>query len=562
MLTTAKKHRLILLLLLVLGFGLRIYRLGALSFSEDESHKIEAVQSYLHGDITPNAEHPMLMKNLILLSYVTEQWWNKHIGASRGRLWTISEEAAVRFPNALFGALTIFPLYWLAESFLGGEIALLAAALWATGLNAISFNRLAKEDTLLVFFMLFAFFFFRKAKLFGDQNPERRDQAALLSGAMFGLMLASKYFPGFLGINFIFYYAFRRHRPENRGIPPKILAQTFVVMGIVFVAANPSILIPSVWHYLIQYTREGLLAHHGYLFMGKLYFNLPQRTIFGTPFYFYALYFLVKTPLPVLTLFLAGFVNLFRPRDHYGKQFLLYILFFWFVSYSLIGAKWLRYSLHFLAFFYMIAATGFYDLWTLAKRGGARLRQAGTAGLRLAFAPAGALLTMFLVFNTFTNLPYPLLYVNSLGGGRAYAATYFPQDEYYDAGFSQAYEFVARQAPENSTVATDAQGVFRHYANRLGRADLRLTLLSGKDLNPAGSGPVFVLLHEGNHYFENELLFQNLPSRETPVHIVRIRDREVVRVYRLNPVQYAEMKKVASSVAVAEAMKENVERNP
>ncbi len=75
-----------------------------------------------------------------------------------------SEEAALRFPNALIGALTVIPLFLLTLAFFDRWHALLAAAFWAVGINAITHNRIGKEDSLLVFFMLFAFFFFVRAK--------------------------------------------------------------------------------------------------------------------------------------------------------------------------------------------------------------------------------------------------------------------------------------------------------------------------------------------------------------------------------------------------------------
>lgn len=559
MLPISKKHLLILILLFAIGLGLRVYRLGAAGFSEDESHKIEAIQAYLHGDITPNAEHPMLMKNLILISYRTEQWWNRQGALFFGRqAWRIRDEAAVRFPNAWFGAMTVFPLYWLAEVFLGGEIALFAAALWATGINAISFSRIAKEDTLLVFFMLFAFYFFRKAKLFGAEQAALQFRASVWCGVMFGLMLASKYFPGFLGINFLFYFIIRRHAPENRAIPRKTLGTLFAVMGVVFILANPSILIPSVWHYLLQYTHEDFIAHHGYQMMGKMYLNFPQQMIFGVPVYYYALYFLVKTPLPVLLLFLFGSVNLIRPRGHYGKQFLLYVFFLWFLAYSIVGAKWMRYSLHFIAFFYMIAAAGFFDAWSSVKSGWDRFRGLRRTRLRWVPASAGVLLVGILFLNAFTNLPYSLLYVNPLGGGVAYAATYSPQDEYYDAGFPQAYAYLAQQAPANSVIATDAQGVFKYYTQKFGRPDLQLTLLSAKNLDLPNPGSVYVLLHEGNRYFENEGIFQSLEANEKPLQVIPLRRQNVVRIYRLNPWEYAELKKSAALVAMAQTKKEQI----
>ena len=58
----------VLVLLVLVGFGFRVWQLGAIGFAEDEVNKVEAVRAYERGDITANAEHPMLMKVLMFAS--------------------------------------------------------------------------------------------------------------------------------------------------------------------------------------------------------------------------------------------------------------------------------------------------------------------------------------------------------------------------------------------------------------------------------------------------------------------------------------------------------------
>src|SRR6267142_5066980 len=94
-------------LMIVTGLGLRLAGLGRIGFAEDEINKLEAVRAYDRGDFTANAEHPMLMKALIDVSMRGARAWNSMTGSR------ISEEAAVRFPNVLFGALTAIPLFLL-----------------------------------------------------------------------------------------------------------------------------------------------------------------------------------------------------------------------------------------------------------------------------------------------------------------------------------------------------------------------------------------------------------------------------------------------------------------
>ncbi len=130
----------------------------------------------------------MLMKTLIFVSLTAAQQWNAHASAAQ----QISEEAAVRFPNVLFGALTVFPLYLLTAAFFDKRTGLIAALLWTFGVNVITYNRIAKEDTLLVFFMLFAFYFYLRAKQTSGFEPQAKKKLYLASAVSFGLMLASK----------------------------------------------------------------------------------------------------------------------------------------------------------------------------------------------------------------------------------------------------------------------------------------------------------------------------------------------------------------------------------
>lgn len=90
-----------LCLFVALGFWLRVRGLNRVGFNEDEVHKVEAARAYLRGDFFVNLEHPMLMKSLIAVSLAATDSWNLRAGESHA----ITDEVAVRLPNAIFGAL-------------------------------------------------------------------------------------------------------------------------------------------------------------------------------------------------------------------------------------------------------------------------------------------------------------------------------------------------------------------------------------------------------------------------------------------------------------------------
>src|SRR6202166_2386756 len=123
-----KRHSVAALLLIVtLGFGLRIRGLDRAGFNEDEVQKVNAARAYLRGDFSRNLEHPMLMKSMIAVSLAAADRWNSGVG------WyhQVSDEIAVRLPNVVFGALTAIVIFGIAREFFGLQVAFLSALLWS-----------------------------------------------------------------------------------------------------------------------------------------------------------------------------------------------------------------------------------------------------------------------------------------------------------------------------------------------------------------------------------------------------------------------------------------------
>ena len=494
---------LVLVVLAAVGFALRVGGISKFGLAEDELNKLEAVRAYEHGDFTENAEHPMVMKALIYVSVRAADVWNARAAeGDRLRLLDISDEAAVRLPNILFGTLTIFPIFLLTAVFFGRRTGLVAAALWATGVGAITYNRVAKEDTLLVFFMLFALYFYIRAKQTSGFDPATKKRNYILSAVTWGLMFASKYFPHYFGLNMLYHYLFhvRKREPgEPRGNTPVLF---YVITFATFLLVNPAVLSPKTWAYLSAYSSEQLLTHHGYLMGETLYYNVVSKGPFGaTPVYFYLLYLVTKTPPLVLAAFVVGFVALWRRRCEPGAAFLLFMLFFWLVPYSLMGAKWLRYTLSLMPFVYMTAAVGVVALtrwlveWLKAGRSPGLAAWVGAASLALfvgvpAWAACGA-------------APHYALYTNALAPRSA--GYYFPHDELYDDGLREAIKYVADHAPPGATLAHETPGVVRHYLARFGREDLRPEIISDPQFDVTSApGPVYVILQRGRTYFENQ----------------------------------------------------------
>src|SRR6266853_348996 len=324
-----------LVLVVMLGFALRIRGLDRAGFNEDEIQKVNAAHAYLHGEFSRNLEHPMFMKSLIAVSLAAAGRWNRGFG----RLHPLSDEFAVRLPNVIFGALMSVVIFALAREFFSLQVALLSSLLWSFGTIAIMDNRIAKEDTLLVFFAWLGYYFYIKAKkasaISSRANWEASGKWYAAAGASFGLMLASKYFPHYLSLIILYYFL-----PLNRGAyPPLRRRDYFLLFGtlaIVFLAADPIVLFPSTIKYMMHYAAEGTMTHHGYLMMGHFYFNDPAHLRGGMPWYFYLLLLAIKTPLTVLIALSVGMVEVASRRREPGPSFIILMSLFWIVPFSLL----------------------------------------------------------------------------------------------------------------------------------------------------------------------------------------------------------------------------------
>lgn len=484
-------------------------------------NKLDAIRAYERGDISANAEHPMVMKAVMFASVKTASAWYNLTGRS------VSDEFALRLPNALVGALTAIPLFLLTAAYFDRWTGLLAAGFWAFGITAITLNRVGKEDTLLVFFMLFAFYFYVRAKLISPRDETARRRNYILSAISFGFMLASKYFPHYFGLNALFHHKFHVRKAEPGELSGKTPTIFYVLIPVAFLLANPAVLLPQVWDYLNAYTGERLLVHTGYFFADRLYKNNMSSTPFwGTPVYFYALFMTIKIPLLVLASFLAGFFVSLKRCRHPGHAFVLFMFLFWIVPYSLIGGKWLRYTLSLMPFVYMIAAVGVIALIGV-------LSKVLRTSRETAVIVSAATVVVFILlpgWTAYAHGPHYALYTNALGAGRA--GYYFPHDEFYDDGLREAIEFVSEVAPQHSLIAHETPAVTRYYLERFSRPDLNSQVISSTDFDPANLGaPAYIIVQPGRIYFENLEKIDFVRANFEKVYEAKIQGATAVEVF-------------------------------
>lgn len=518
----SRKTATVLLLIVALGFLLRVRGLERVGFNEDEINKVQAARAYLHGDFSPNREHPMLMKSMIAVSLGASDFWNRHHAIPR----QISEEVAVRLPNVIFGSLTAVVIFLLAQELFDAPIALLAAFFWSVGTISIIVNRLAKEDTLLVFFAWLAFYFYYRAKTTSRVDRERSAWWYAAAGASFGLMLASKYFPHYMGILILYWYL-----PWVREGYPGLRRRQYLAFlgtcGLVFLLADPVILLPSTLKYMLYYVGQGTVTHHGYLMMGHFYYNDPSHFWQGMPIFFYPLLLAIKSPIPLLAALAIGLAEVYRRRRESSYLFLLFMFLMWLVPFSLLNAKWLRWMLSWMPSVYIIAAIGAARLLRWIYK--THTTKLWPLPVPASVVLASAVLLAQPVIAMVKAGPFYSLYLNPLGLGRT--GFYFPHDELADIGLRPAIRRICQEAAPGAAVGGEAPPIFEYYFQKFGRSDLHYVDLSSPTLRTSPLS-AYLVVEDGRKYVENIAFIRAVESEESPAWVVSVGTLATARVYR------------------------------
>jgi len=503
---------------LLIAAVVRVGALDTFGFSEDEINKVQAIAEYRSGHFGANAEHPMLMKLAMWASVDAAAAWNR-IAPDQA----IAPETALRLPNALAGAAITAVLFGVADLLFGGAVAGAAAILWALDVNAIAINRIGKEDTFLLLFFLLAVFCYERAKREGTHDLARAQRWYTLSGAAFGLMLASKYMPQYLGVYALFNLLTDRNPGPNR--PDRL--RHYGAMALTFVASNLIVLDPATWHYMSSYVAGDMLAHHGYLYNGALYVtNVPVSPL-GVPLTFYLRLLATKVPLVVLAAAVPGVIEIVRRREERGFVLLRVFAVFVIVPYSLMAAKFLRYSLPMLATVDLIAAVGIVSgvAWLLRKQ------WLSIATRRATAAAAVAVIAVALVRAQHDAAPYYPLFHNALGARLDGRHTAFPE-ETYDYGVREAVADIAAVAAPDAVIVSDAPAVVAHYVAAQARTDLQVRSLSGRGIDPRAPES-WVIVQDEHITFENASLVSQLRAAARPWRQIEIDDRPAAQIFRI-----------------------------
>jgi hypothetical protein len=523
-----------LVALTIAGFGFRVTGLSAEGLSEDELNKLNAVADYRANGLTgANGEHPMLMKSLQAATIILAEKWNNSSFVSARPSNRIALETALRLPGAIFGALSTLLIFLIAAELFGVEVALISAALWTFDPAGISFNRVAKEDTFLLFFFLLANVFWlrgQRAAESTDRNPNRYYWA---TAASYGAMVASKYVPHLFAISMCYYWMFQSLPETHWRLGKKRILTMFAIMGVVFLILSPTVLLPETWKQMGLFAGGNRVVHDGYEFMNKLYTQRFTDWLSGIPVYFYFVFTAVKLPLLTLLGFVVGLPLLFRRKLGDGRYFILFWFLLWVVAFCFPGGKFTRYYTTVLPAVLITTALGiqFAGRWLAHKIS----RFDWTSTLRH-YVPAclAVIVIAGSVLSSVQAAPHFRLFTNSIGGGNAWAGYYFPHDEFYDASVRDVMAEIATRARAGARVASESPSLALYYAERANRADLVCVSLSDPDALQQLSTGDFIIIARGRRYFSNDALISALRDHATPIIDLKLGPVPSAKVYELD----------------------------
>jgi len=163
-----RKEILMIILILILGFALRLFTIGEESFWLDESGTAQAVKEYssfevlengLVGNLTPNywkgTTHDLPFY-FVLLSF-----WVK--------LFSVNE-VSLRLLSAIFGLLSILMVFFVAKELTTNKVALLSSFIFSLSMINIEYSQEARLYSFMSFIALSSVYFlimsFKTGKIF------------------------------------------------------------------------------------------------------------------------------------------------------------------------------------------------------------------------------------------------------------------------------------------------------------------------------------------------------------------------------------------------------------
>ena len=224
--------RFYLLIILILGFALRLIAALNLSVSADDMHfSVHAINFLNSGKLV------VYDQSASLWYYLTDIFY-KFFGIT---------QMASRMAALFFGTFTILIVFFIAREFFGNKSGIIAAFLLAISPFHIKYT-ISEMDNMAMFFAMFSILLFVWA-LKQDKN-----KLFIFSGALLGLALLTKVYT-LLFIPVLLAYSIYSNKKQNKAyLDKKLLKKLFIFLIFAFLFA-----IPSLTHNYLLYKDKGIL---------------------------------------------------------------------------------------------------------------------------------------------------------------------------------------------------------------------------------------------------------------------------------------------------------------
>src|SRR5688572_32780547 len=99
-------------------------------------------------------------------------------------------------------------------------------------------NRVAKEDSFLLFFFLLANVFWLRGQRVAESTDRNPNKYYWATAACYGAMVASKYLPHLVAISICYYWMFQQIPQTRWRLGKKRMLTFFAIMGVVFLVLS------------------------------------------------------------------------------------------------------------------------------------------------------------------------------------------------------------------------------------------------------------------------------------------------------------------------------------
>lgn len=138
----------LLLLIIILGFSLRLYNLGSESVWIDESYTILGASQQTIPEVIKSIE---LTEGKPFLSHMLLHFWMDYFGNS---------EFSLRFMYLIFGTLSIFVIFFVSKNLFDWRIGLLSSLMLSTSMIQVLYSQEIRSYTLFALLTLCSYYFF------------------------------------------------------------------------------------------------------------------------------------------------------------------------------------------------------------------------------------------------------------------------------------------------------------------------------------------------------------------------------------------------------------------